>query len=343
MMGKTFFTTDNIEIYFQSKRAGIEADLATKLITFIEGTQNTLDCAIYDLRDPNILAALHKVSEKCTLRIAYDAGKERTGGSMGDPKPSGTEQAIEDAGLTRYAFPVHHGNHLMHDKFLIRDGESIWSGSANFTIGGLKLQDNNCLILKSKDVAQLYRNDFEHLLKDDHHENGFRTPNDKLPINATTSVTPSFSPEAGEAIEDAVIAKIKDAQKLRILAFLISDPGILQSLLPFQGQEKDIRGVYDPHGMQSATKGSHKNPALFWFLNDPRFVAAPSHAFNPNGEQNFMHNKVMIIDDRYVITGSYNFSENAELNDENILIIDSKIVAAEYTNYFDTLFKQYSK
>ena len=35
----------------------------------------------------------------------------------------------------------------------------------------------------------------------------------------------------------------------------------------------------------------------------------------------------MIIDDRIVITGSYNFSENAESNDENTLILESGDVA----------------
>ena len=55
-----------------------------------------------------------------------------------------------------------------------------------------------------------------------------------------------------------------------------------------------------------------------------------------------MHNKVMIIDDRIVITGSYNFSGNAESNDENMLILESGAVAA-YTAYFDVLFEQYQK
>ena len=108
-------------------------------------------------------------------------------------------------------------------------------------------------------------------------------------------------------------------------------------------QNGDISGVYDPNGMKDAMRGTHLDPALFWFTQkNPHFVAAPSHAFDPNREQDFMHNKVMIVDDRYVITGSYNFSENAELNDENILVIDSLDAATAYTAYFDALFKQYS-
>jgi phosphatidylserine/phosphatidylglycerophosphate/cardiolipin synthase-like enzyme len=92
-------------------------------------------------------------------------------------------------------------------------------------------------------------------------------------------------------------------------------------------------------------RGKSKIPAaLFWFArNDKRFVAAPSHAYSQNDNNGFMHNKVMIIDDRIVITGSYNFSEAAESNDENILILRSTEAAAAYTAYFDRLFEQYQK
>ena len=56
-----------------------------------------------------------------------------------------------------------------------------------------------------------------------------------------------------------------------------------------------------------------------------------------------MHNKVMIIDDHLVVTGSYNFSENAEANDENLLLIDSRDVATAYAAYVDALFATYTK
>ena len=56
-----------------------------------------------------------------------------------------------------------------------------------------------------------------------------------------------------------------------------------------------------------------------------------------------MHNKLMILDDKTVITGSYNFSEHAEVNDENVLFIQSPAVAKAYNQYFDALFQQYEK
>ncbi|MBT7074503.1 MAG: hypothetical protein HN922_06305 [Anaerolineae bacterium] len=50
-----------------------------------------------------------------------------------------------------------------------------------------------------------------------------------------------------------------------------------------------------------------------------------------DGNGSFLHHKVIVIDDRIVITGSLNFSDNAtESNDENILIVDNAEIAALY-------------
>jgi hypothetical protein len=47
-----------------------------------------------------------------------------------------------------------------------------------------------------------------------------------------------------------------------------------------------------------------------------------------------MHNKVMIVDDRYVATGSYNWTARASRgNDENLVVIDGKEVAHTYQTF----------
>jgi phosphatidylserine/phosphatidylglycerophosphate/cardiolipin synthase-like enzyme len=52
-----------------------------------------------------------------------------------------------------------------------------------------------------------------------------------------------------------------------------------------------------------------------------------------------MHHKVMIIDEQTVVTGSYNFSANAEeRNDENLLIIDNPELARQFEVEFDEIF-----
>jgi phosphatidylserine/phosphatidylglycerophosphate/cardiolipin synthase-like enzyme len=337
----TAFSADGLEVFFQSRRAGLEAQLAFRLVQFIEATTESLDCAIYDLRHPEVLAALARVAASGKrLRIAYDASKERTGGLSGDPKPSGTEQALETAGLLPYATPVHHGRHLMHDKFLVRDGHTVWTGSANFTTGGLELQDNTCLIAAAPALAASYTATFEALLNgDERAASGKGAP---VALGATT-LTPCFAPAAGEGIEQTIVAALAGANRVRVLAFLISDPGILDALAPYAGDPQfDIRGIYDPNGMDDVLRYTQQDASRFWFIHDPRFVAAPSHPFDPSREQDFMHNKALIIDDHLVIVGSYNFSENAEANAENLILVDSPQVAAAYASYFDALYATYS-
>ena len=50
-----------------------------------------------------------------------------------------------------------------------------------------------------------------------------------------------------------------------------------------------------------------------------------------------MHNKVMIVDDATVVTGSFNYTWSAEhKNAENLLVIHDPALAAEYTQNWNT-------
>ena len=58
-----------------------------------------------------------------------------------------------------------------------------------------------------------------------------------------------------------------------------------------------------------------------------------------DGNPRLMHHKVIIIDQQVVITGSYNFSNNAEhYNDENTLIIHNQDIAAQYMTEFQQIY-----
>jgi phosphatidylserine/phosphatidylglycerophosphate/cardiolipin synthase-like enzyme len=344
---------DGVTAYFQSQRAGLDAQLVSRLVAFLEKARESLDCAIYDLRHPQVLAALKRaVARGVRLRIAYDASKERDGGLSGDPKASGTQGALAAAGLLPYATPVHErGRHLMHDKFVLRDEHDVWVGSANFTVGGLELQDNTCLTIASPDLVGRFATTFADLLAPHHRHDRYEsqaalTASESRIAVGSITITTLFAPAAGEAIEQQLAQALTEAiqrrKRIRLLTFLLSDPGLLQALAPLANQpDFDIRGVYDPNGMQDVLRYTRLDRSLFWFLEDPRFVAAPSHAFSARREQDFMHNKTLILGDDLVFMGSYNFSENAEANDEVSLKIASAPLTAAYSAYCDTLFAAY--
>src|SRR5882672_3146078 len=117
MAGISTFSATGLKFFFQSDRAKIDGKAASRLVKFIHGAKHSLDVAIYDMRDADVLKALKGMSTKVNLRILYDAGKAGGSSTTVDPKVSTTAQAIKAAGLQAFAQPVKEkGGHLMHDK-----------------------------------------------------------------------------------------------------------------------------------------------------------------------------------------------------------------------------------
>jgi phosphatidylserine/phosphatidylglycerophosphate/cardiolipin synthase-like enzyme len=329
----------SLRFYFNSQRAGIDAKLTERLVTFIADTHSTLDVAIYDLTQTAVLAALQTVANDPgrRLRIAFDASGEQPTSATVDPKPGKTHAAIEAAGLMPYATPVYvKSSHLMHDKFAIRDAKALWTGSANFTEGGLSLQDNTCLVADSITLAKLYQPVFDALLSQPTAPVLQAAPKPVALSGAEVSVY--FAPGAGEGIDELCTRLTSQAQKVRLMAFVITDPDILGSLRRFSAQGEDFEAIVDPAAISTAKKITSLDPALFWWTHDPRVRIAPSHAFTATGDNDFQHNKVLVLDDQRIVCGSYNLSENAEANDENLLLIESAEIAQAYHAYFDAVY-----
>ena len=58
-----------------------------------------------------------------------------------------------------------------------------------------------------------------------------------------------------------------------------------------------------------------------------------------DGNPGQMHEKVFIVDGEVVVFGSYNFSRNAnENNDENVLIIHNRTIAEEFCAEFERIY-----
>jgi phosphatidylserine/phosphatidylglycerophosphate/cardiolipin synthase-like enzyme len=333
------YSTPNLKIYFNSDRAKVDGSLTERLVSFIEGTTSTLDVAIYDLTEQAVLDALAKVGRTPgrTLRIAFDASGERHTNPIADPKPGKTHEAIDHAGLGGHAKAVQlTGRHLMHDKFAIRDGKSLWTGSANFTRGGLTKQDNTCLEAHSAKLARAYQPVFDDIFDQP------ATLAAPAPVSPATiggaKISVYFAPGAGEGIDVLCSSLLKKAKKVRLMAFVITDPDILGALARFRAPRANIRGIIDPSAITVAKSVNSLNPAVLWWTKDARIRVARSRPFRRDADNDFQHNKVLILDDHLVIGGSYNLSENAEANDENLLLIDSKPIAAAYTAYFDAVY-----
>jgi phosphatidylserine/phosphatidylglycerophosphate/cardiolipin synthase-like enzyme len=66
------------------------------------------------------------------------------------------------------------------------------------------------------------------------------------------------------------------------------------------------------------------------------YIANTKNWTNVESFKAIMHNKFIIVDQETILTGSYNFSKNAENNNrENFIIIKNPLIALKYQEAFD--------
>jgi phosphatidylserine/phosphatidylglycerophosphate/cardiolipin synthase-like enzyme len=118
-----------------------------------------------------------------------------------------------------------------------------------------------------------------------------------------------FSPHGGVAVE---LASLIDAAttSIWVMAYEFTSVMLAESLLLAQRRGVDVEVLLDARASESHSSMRHyfQQIGVNVMLDRQHPIA---------------HNKVMLIDGRYVVTGSYNFTEAAEShNAENCLVID---------------------
>src|SRR5438067_2238435 len=158
-----------------------------------------------------------------------------------------------------------------------------------------------------------------------------------------------FSPGFGHEIDSEIARRVREAKRrVRICSLLINSGTLISELgnLLERGQVK-VDGIYDRTQMedvyrqwQEVPSNHWKIPALKNIILRAGLAGKNSTPYTPTSKHDFMHNKVLVIDDT-VITGSYNFSRSAQFNAENILFIESAPLAQTYSRYIDHLKAKY--
>ena len=126
-----------------------------------------------------------------------------------------------------------------------------------------------------------------------------------------------------------LIALVNDAKvSVRFLAFSFTDYPLAQAMIDRGKAGVDVKGVYETFG----STGSGSELKTFLCSQIP---------VRQDGNPGFLHDKIIIIDNTIVATGSLNYSSNAdESNEENVVILDNAEIAALYLQEFDKLWNQ---
>jgi phosphatidylserine/phosphatidylglycerophosphate/cardiolipin synthase-like enzyme len=238
------------------------------------------------------------------------------------------EEEIQD--LLRAGIEVHGDDRepLMHHKFVVADQSEVWTGSMNFTVNGAYRNNNNLLRIKSQEIADNYRREFDEMFEENRYGRLSRadTPYPEVELGSG-SVSVMFSPDDG--VERRILSALRTAEhEIVLMAFSLTSDVIGEVLLEQAERGVEVRGVIER--TQASNPGSEYDRLVEAGL-DIRLDANPDN----------MHHKVIVIDGETVLTGSYNFSRAAsEENDENMLLIRDRELAGDFLLEFDRLFHQ---
>jgi phosphatidylserine/phosphatidylglycerophosphate/cardiolipin synthase-like enzyme len=357
-------------LFLRDDQHGGSADqlgqVASALADFVTAAESSLDVCIYDFRlsdDPaaTVVGALTAAADRgVAVRIGYDAGKpaaqtaEAFAAVGGDPAPLGTQQWITDhfADSAVTTKPILAAPHLMHCKYVIRDGAgegrpAVWTGSTNFTDDAWTRQENNIIVLPGGPVAAGFLTDFDQMWTAGSIKNTGAHGAGSAPIGDGT-VGWDFSPGDGPALDAGLVQRITAAQQRIVVASMVlTSHDVLAALDDALDRDVTVSGIYDGGEMDPVVRQWRRTAAGAPVLANWQSVSAHlarknSTPYSPTGPHDFMHLKVLLADDT-VVTGSYNFSANAERNAENQVHLDDPATVAAYDAYLQTVIDAYQQ
>jgi phosphatidylserine/phosphatidylglycerophosphate/cardiolipin synthase-like enzyme len=135
-----------------------------------------------------------------------------------------------------------------------------------------------------------------------------------------------FSPE--DHCDKQLIAIINNAHKnIDIAIYSLTRENIVQAIVSANQRGVKVRVITD---YQQALNKNSKDEYL---IKNKVAIITDKHP-------GYMHNKFAVVDNKIVVTGSYNWTNNAtNINDENMLVIYSESLSKIYTKRFEKIWK----
>lgn len=301
------FFTDPSKPMAEQMTGGVDEPL----VDAINAARLSIDGAVYSLSLRNVRQALVRAQRRgVNVRMVMESD------NLEDSNP----QALKDAGI-----PVlgDRREGLMHNKFVVIDRAEVWTGSMNWTNNGAYKDRNNLIRIRSSKLAADYEAEFNEMFVDDRFgpDFGVDTPYEHVLVDGTP-IDVYFSPD--DHVQDALLDLLRNAgSSVDFLAYSFTSDPLGEAIRARANAGVKVRGVMDAGQMQS-NMGTEYD----------RFRAAGLDV-RLDREDGLMHHKVIIIDRKIVVLGSYNFTASAEKNnDENLLVIHDAGIAGQFLKEF---------
>ena len=299
------------------------------IAAYIDLAQNTLDICVYNASSVFLANAINDAYNR-GVQVRYIADDDAQNLMLPNLDPN-IPVVIRD--------PSPAG--IMHNKFIIVDANSVnnsWvmGGSTNWTDPSNLLNDyNNIIFIQDQAIAKAYTLEFEemwggvfgtHKLDNTPHKfnlNGINVEVYFSPSDRTTSKILDLIKTANQSVEFGLLSFTRDD-----LGDAIIDQDIQFGVT--------VRGIIE--SKNSSNGGEYDN-----------LVAANVNVRSHEGVTHQFHHKYLIVDANLtmsnpaVLTGSHNWSNNAENNsDENTIIIYDHTISNIYLQEFEERWSELS-
>lgn len=309
-------------VYFTDPDTAVKSEnesvsIIQGFVDLIDTSQHKIDIAVYQMDIEAIKTSLLQAASRgVQIRIITDSDSFYTPSIFPD--------------LMQNDIPVitDHRSSIMHQKFAIFDQYTLWTGSWNFTENCTYRNNNNAISIRSSELAHYYEEEFNEMYIQNFFGTHSPKNNEKTQVYvADTLIEICFAPE--DNCSQQVIELLKTAKSsIRFMAFSFTQQEIAAIIIQQAISGIDIQGVIE--SQMSVTSYSVYDELLEANINVIKDK-------NPDA----MHHKIIIIDDEIVLLGSYNFTRNGDLmNDENLLIIHNKEIAGMYLFEFEKIWQQ---
>jgi phosphatidylserine/phosphatidylglycerophosphate/cardiolipin synthase-like enzyme len=309
-----YFTEPKYPDRPENHRGGIDE----KFVAFLDSAQRSLDLAIYDFDLENAADALGRAKSRgVAVRMVIDSD------TLDNTKDDEIMRAVAKVHAAGIPTVGDSRQAIMHDKFVVRDSEEVWTGSWNFTTGDTYRLNNNAVRIRSRELADNYAVEFRKMFEA--RQFGPNKPKG-VPHPVVTiggaRIETYFAPQ--DEVAPKIAARIRQAQRsVRFMAFSFTQDTIGQAVIERAQGGVTVSGVFERTGSETrfSEYGRMKQAGLDVYQDGNPYV---------------MHHKVFVIDDRATLFGSFNFSDNANRdNDENLLIVDDVGFAQAFIQEFD--------
>lgn len=325
-------------------------EVAELVAGFLSGARKSLDICCYHLElgaeaGEIVSSAIRGALERgVAVRITYNL-------NFANPIPVPPPPTNDDDLILSFGVPERSISgipDLMHHKFVVRDGETVWAGSMNWTDDSWSKQENAIAVVESRDLAYAYTLAFDQLWQT--RDVGRSGKVEPRPVDVGDSVVrPWFSPKYGNDRSHRIAKYIDRArERLRVASPVITTGPVLATLAQICTERNvDVRGVIDMTQMLDVRRqwlaeggSSWKLPLLETLLTCAPFSGKRSIPWRPDSVRNFMHAKVVVADD-VAFVGSFNLSRSGETNAEDVLEIHDKRVADELAAFVEAVAERY--